>query len=336
MPRLYVHLETAVFTAPSPVERSVVLAHIYYIAFICCRRLFPVESSLPLDSCPGARQKAALQRLHGQRGYLVGPLVIVSQSLQYAFIYRPCRRETEGRVEPVLHVAEVLVAEQLQNHRGHRSGAALAVALVPDASPVPVCLVVGSQVLYNLGLHVVAQKAADEAVPPVGELPLAVAAQGIDGKRAYGRVCLYHSGIGVESKRKVDGDALLLLHHCRPYSPGSEVVGVVVVPVLRNRGVGSRHMHIVMRPFCAAGHPRYASSAFHLAVSAAELDRVSAHHIALLSAVCKLHIGLLPGRKLKSAQIDPGSPSHLLVHFQFGFSAQMPDCILGAFAAVQI
>ena len=91
-----------------------------------------------------------------------------------------------------------------------------------------------------------------------------------------------------------------------------------------------------MSSFGAACHTGDPSASFHLAVSASELDRISADHIALLPEVRQGYICILVGREFESAQIYPGPSSHLLIHSQAGLSAHMPYGVLGALAAVQI
>ena len=316
------------------VEGSVVHAGVDDIAVRLGGGLLRVGRRLPVELHAAAALEAG--REGPRREWLdhVRGVVEFAQRFEDALVDGPAGRETEGRVEAVFHVGEVLVAQQFQDHRGDARGAGLAVAAVPEAAARPQRVEVLPQVLHDLALDVVAEHAADRAVAPVGERPFAFVAERVDGERAHGAVAGRHARVGVEGEREVDGNVLLLAHHHGPGAAGGVVAGVIGLPGARDGGVRARPLHPVVGAFGGSRHPGGAAGALQLAHAAADLDGVGGHDVAGAAAVVQDHLAVGAFGEFEGAEIDPGAAAPLLVDGEFRLAAEVVDRVMGLAGAV--
>ena len=332
--RLDVERDGGLLSLHAGVEGAVIDARVDDVAVGRGRGLLGIGGGLPFQPRVAAVLEPDGEGLRRQRLHDVGGVVELAERLEDAFVDGPAYRETEGRVEAVFHVGEVLVAQQLQDHGRHAGGAGLAVAAVPEAAARPLGVVVEAQVLDDLGLDVVAEHAADDAVAAVLEFALAVVAQRVDGQRADGAVVGREPGVGVEGEGEVDGDVLLLAHHRGPCAAGGVVAGVVGLPGAGEGAVGAGPLHPVVGAFGGCRHAGGAAAALELAHAAAELDGVGGDDEVGAAAVVEHHAAFRALGEFEGAEVDPGAAAAPLVHDVFRLPAEVVDGVVGFGAAV--
>ena len=159
----------------------------------------------------------------------MAPAVEFAEEFDHTFIDRPAHAEAECGVEPVFHIAEILVREQFQNHCRHIVGAAFAVALVPQHSPRPLRVVASPEVLNYLALnHIGKHPGAHPVASP--HLAAAFALEGVNRQSADQAVVRSGARVRVECQRKIEGNVELVPEHLAPASARGKIPGVVAFP----------------------------------------------------------------------------------------------------------
>ena len=144
--------------------------------------------------------------MHGQR---LHHGIRAAEVTQQAFVDCAGSDEAKTRVEPVAHICHVLVAQYLEQQRGHQGIARLAVIGVVQLPPRPFGCYGLAYVLHELGLHIVGKVAIDLPRDAVGEDFVAVfIVVGVDSQRADDSgVVAGVVAVGMQSKADIHGHA---------------------------------------------------------------------------------------------------------------------------------
>ena len=104
------------------------------------------------------------------------------------------------RMVNILHVAEILMGEQFQDHPGDSGGPGFAVRPVPQAPAAPGRVEASPDVIHYLALYKICVHPVLPPAFPVGKLVASLTKECVDGEGSYYRIIRRDSGIGMEGE----------------------------------------------------------------------------------------------------------------------------------------
>ena len=126
--------------------------------------------------------------------------------LQDTFIDSAAHEKLETRIAAQPHIGEILVREQLQQHRRDARDTRFVIGAVPQSAALPAGFERAADVLDDLRLHEVRQVARTVTVRPAGEFAPVLAGV-VDTQRADDAVAVANARIRVERQRHIDRNA---------------------------------------------------------------------------------------------------------------------------------
>ena len=199
------------------------------------RGLERVGCRCPREAVAALAQSVDAESSHRERLNGVLRIIAPGQKAEHALVGGSGYVEAECRVEPVLHVGEVLVAQQFDNHGRDFGLADFVVFAVAHAAVGPRRVVEGADVAHYLTDYTLGEVACVQARAPVAEEASVVGRIDAEGADVCAVVLL--AGVGMEGQSHVDRhfQSGAVGEHRRPsgqmvYPEGTAlvVVGIVV------------------------------------------------------------------------------------------------------------